>query len=195
MVTEKGSIKAGVVLNSDVQKELLRKNFVSGLIMLILGCIGIAVYLTLSILSVFHIMEEPNIIILICVAAVFACGLMLVIITRKAAKNSNGMTSVEYEFFTDCITATDYVNGEKTASVKIYYNQIIKRKETATYLFFYINGNVALAVDKRDLTEGEINAVRMKIGLPVKSVQIVKIEAAGKSPEPVKPETQEGGEN
>lgn len=178
MITEYGSIKAGVTIDKNVQKGLVRNKKIFGLVMLILGGIGIAVYMVLSILSIFIKIKEPSILILVLFSVVFACGLLLFITMCLVVKNAgNGFASVSYEFFADCLIAEDYINGNKTGSVKFYYNQIIKRKETASYLYFYINGSSALAIDKRDLTEGEINALRTFLGLPVKGGEVVSVTA------------------
>ncbi len=59
----------------------------------------------------------------------------------------------------------------------MYYNQNIKRKGAASYLYFYINGGAALAIDKKGLSEGEINALRTFLGLPVKGGETVNVTA------------------
>lgn len=170
MITEKGSIRVETQVDLNVQKELSKKFYVVGIIALSIGCVGVAAFLTIDILSAFNILPEPNILILVAVATVFAFGLVLIATFRKLFKTAGNapVRTAVCEFYADCIIGEDILNGEKVGAAKILYGQIVNRKETVSYLFFYLNAAVATPVLKNGLTTEELNTLRALIGLGAK---------------------------
>ena len=165
MITENGTIKVETRLDENVQKEFMAKTFIVSLVCLILGSVGIVAYLTWDILSEFIAIKAPSIVILIVFACAFAFGLVFVISRNKLVKKARTENKTEvYEFFNNYVVANDYLNGEQVATVKIYYNQIIKRKETKNYIFFFVQTAAACPVSKAGLTDGELNAIRALLG-------------------------------
>ena len=166
MITENGTIKVETKLDENAQKEFMGRLFIVSLVCLIIGSAGIAAYLVWDIIAVIIEIYEPHIAILIAVALLFAFGLIFVISYNKAVKKARTEDKREvYEFFNNYVVANDYVNGEQVATVKIYYKNILKRKETKNFIFFYVQANAACPVGKAGMTEGELNAVRSLLGL------------------------------
>lgn len=165
MLTDKGSIKVETTLDERVQKEFLAKLFIVSLVCLVIGSIGIVGYIVWDVTSAILEIYEPDIVILIAVAVFFAFGLIFVLTYNKVVKKARTEDKKEvYEFFSNYLVANDYVNGEQVATVKIYYKQISKRRETKNYLFFFVQTNAACALSKAALTEGELNTVRSLLG-------------------------------
>ena len=165
MITENGTIKVETRLDENVQKEFMAKTFIVSLVCLILGSVGIVAYLTWDILSEFIAIKAPSFVLLVVFACAFAFGLVFVISRNKVVKKARTENKKEvYEFFNNYVVANDYLNGEQVATVKIYYNQIIKRKETKNYIFFFVQATAACPVSKAGLTEGELNAIRALLG-------------------------------
>ena len=171
MITDRGTIRVETPVNADMQREFMRTIYIVSLVSLIIGSVGIAAFMAWDITTIFFKIKEPHILILVAVAVFFAFGLVFLLTCRKTVKNAaQGPVKAEvYEFFSDYLIAEDYMNGEKVGTAKIYYNQILKRKETKSFLFFYIQANAAAPVSKAGLSEGEINTLRGLFGLPVKS--------------------------
>ena len=168
MVTENGTIKIETRLDENVQKEFMAKTFIVSLVCLILGSVGLVAYLTWDVLSEFIEIKAPSIVLLIAFSCLFAFGLVFIISRNKVVKKARSENKSEvYEFFNNYVVANDYFNGEQVATVKIYYNQIVKRKETKNYIFFYVQATAACPVSKANLTEGELNAVRALLGMGV----------------------------
>lgn len=165
MITEKGTIKVETTLDEKAQKEFMAKLFIVSLVCLIIGSIGIAAYLVWDITAIILETYEPSIFILFVVMLSFAFGLIFIISRNKVVKKARAEDKrEEYEFFSNYLIANDYLNGEQVATVKIYYKQISKRRETKNYLFFFIQTNAACALSKEALTEGELNTVRALLG-------------------------------
>lgn len=175
MITDRGTIRVETPVNADMQREFMRTIYIVSLVSLIIGSVGIAAFMAWDITTIFFKIKEPHILILVAVAVFFAFGLVFLLTCRKTVKNAaqGPVKSEVYEFFSDYLIAEDYMNGEKVGTAKIYYNQILKRKETKSFLFFYIQANAAAPVSKAGLSEGEINTLRGLFGLPVKSQEAV----------------------
>ncbi len=190
MITERGTIKAETAVNAEMQREFMRTTYILSVIALIVGSVGLAAYLAWDISSIFIKIKEPGTWILFIVAVFFAFGFIFVMSCRRAIKQvEKGPAKAEvYEFFNNYMIAEDYLNGEKVANVKIYYNQILKRRETKNYLFFYVQATAACPVSKAGMSEGELNTLRGLFGLPVKSQSSVSLAVGGEEGAPA-PET------
>lgn len=169
-MTENGSIKIETAINADMQREYLRKLYIVSLVSLISGSIGLAAYIVWVVLVTGTEAREPSILMLILFAVLFGFGLVFLLACKKTVKNTgkSGIKLESCEFFNNYIIAEDYLGGEKVATVKIYYSQIVKRRETKNFLFISLQPSAAIPVSKAGLSEGELNALRKLVGLPVK---------------------------
>lgn len=176
-MTENGSIKIETQINADMQREYLRKLYIISLVSLISGCIGLAAYIVWVVLVTGTEAREPSIMMLILFAVLFGFGLVFLLACKKTVKNTgkSGIKLESCEFFNNYIIAEDYLGGEKVATVKIYYRQIVKRRETKNFLFIFLRPGAAIPVSKAGLSEGELNALRKLVGLPVKGNTEIKL--------------------
>lgn len=172
MVTENGTIKAVTPMDEKMQKSISHKTYIIMFVCLIIGCVGLAVYLALATVWAFLDLKESDLfdILLIISAVLFAVGLIFVITIKKLiAKARESLKINTYEFYSDHVIITENSNGEQTATVKLYYNQITKGKENKLYLMFFINSVGAFPVLKENLSEGELNTLRKILKIRLKS--------------------------
>lgn len=162
MITENGSIKVATPINLQVQKELNANSMLVALILTVIGAVGVAAafgwYLA------FVIMDKPDtvaFVVLVIFAASLGGGIGLLCLVKKAQKTVMGAKKVDTcEFFSDHFDASETLNGEQVANIKIYYNQIIRAKETKNYIFIYIHAQAAYPVSKEGLTDAELERLR-----------------------------------
>ena len=187
MITENGSIKTEFVPCERADRQYNRLLQIISAICLALGSAGICVYLTFDILSVFNITYEPPRWILIILAVPFAFGLIFTIGLRRAyraARKGGKAMKTECEFFADHFTFVRIADGEETVSAKIYYAQITRRMESKDYIFASADRVNVITVDKNALSAGEVNAIRVALGLPADGEECVTLpNGAGKEAE------------
>lgn len=179
MITERGTLKMSCSLDANMQKELNSGANKLAIVMLIVGSIGVAVFLVLDIVSIFLETETDMYYVFIVVFAAFlGLGIGLKLIINKNMKTVMVVRFNEYEFFSDHFTINEFMNNELVATGKIYNTQITKARESKNYFFFFINTAVAYPVDKSLLGEAEANTLRGIFRLPLKGgVQPVVLPA------------------
>ncbi|MDE6075105.1 MAG: YcxB family protein, partial [Clostridia bacterium] len=164
MITEKGTIKTSTPLTLQVHNELNKKVFGLSIAYIVLGAIMLALGFVVYILTE----DSYGIVLLVCGAILCACGIIILVAVRSAKNLTLKHQKVdEAEFFRDHLMAYEYTDGELTTTSKIYYNWIIKIRETANYLFLYNTKATAIAVDKNSLPLSELNTIRMLLGRPI----------------------------
>lgn len=210
MITENGTIKVSTALDEKMQKELTRGSFATSLTFIILGSIGVALFLVLEIVSIFLEWEDGNFYFLMTVlfAIILGSGISLMLLINKNLKAVKGVSRVNtYEFYQSYFIISETLNGETVGSVKIYNNRIMKAREVKNYLFFYINAGAAYPVSKAELSEAELNTIKNIFRLnfnggtvnlaaaPVESVNIGNAEDIYAASEPQDPfeEFKDGG--
>ncbi len=167
MITSNGTIKVSTKMDDKMQKELGYKSFIFALVFTILGGVGVAAYIILEVVSIFLEWEKDFFAILLVFAVLLGCGIALLILLKKSASVARASGKVNTcEFFSGYFIISEAFNGENTATVKVYNNQIIKAKETKNYFFFYINSAAAYPVAKEQLSPAELNTLRGISRLP-----------------------------
>ncbi|MDE7076760.1 MAG: YcxB family protein, partial [Clostridia bacterium] len=151
-----------------VHKELNKKVFAFSILYIVAGAMLLALGIIIYVLSGDFYVNSSGNVMSICGMIILAGGIVILSAVRSA-KNSNLKYQKvdEAEFFRDHFMAYEYTDGELTTTSKIYYNRIIRIKETANYLFLYNTKATAIAVDKNSLPLSELNTVRMLLGRPV----------------------------
>lgn len=168
MITEKGTIVVETDINAPMLREFVRKPFILSLVALIVGLAGILAYMGWDISTLWTHAQEPSTWILVGVSVPFAFGLIFVISFRRVGRTLVGPPKKEiYELYSNYLVAEDFAGGEKVATAKIYYNQIVKRKETKNYIFFYIRQTNACPLSKAGLSEEELKVIRSLFGARV----------------------------
>ncbi len=163
MVTQNNTIKCEVSDFVKVQKEFSAKLFYFSLVALIIGIVGTLAYIVLG--TILEDARWVEVLLVFCVP--LAIGLVFLLSRRSLIKQSYknvGSTNI-YEFFSDCLIMREARGGMEIAVVRVNYNDIVKVKETANYVFFFYRlRNIAYPIDKNVLTAAEINTVKKLFG-------------------------------
>lgn len=173
---EEQGIKTRVQINGDLQRRMNRKTRLFGIISTILGAVLVIVYIatdvTLSSLSEigeFDNYEKYEFLLqmLLWVGVVMlAVGLMFIFLARANVKNAERLNQTnEYTFFETYFTITTVRGGEVLGSVKQYYTDFYKVKETKEFFLLFPNKATAFPVEKGSLTEEETAELRKVLPL------------------------------
>ena len=142
-------------ITQDLQKELSKSNKQKCIIALIISIVGIFAYI---IVPIENLLLE---ILLYTSSSVFAISLIILLSINKAIKKtSNNKMVGEFELEEKFFNSIAIKDGEQISSVKIYYKDLIKIKETDNYLFLYPNKQIAYPVPKNKLTQDELSLLK-----------------------------------
>lgn len=193
MITEKGTVKTSVELNENLYNDLNKNLRNLGILYIVCGVIIFIFGLLLLGINVYEGTEDWSEYVMVVVGAVFVfLGVFFQLLYRNAIKAALKIKRVsEVEFFNGYLIEKEYTDGEHTASNKVYYNWIVRKRETKNYLFLYNTRVTAVAVDKNSLTPDELNTIRALLGkapqaspAPAKEVQNRDNPAASDAPPP-----------
>lgn len=163
--------KTATVINSEVQKEISKKAYIIWLTALIVGIIGLVAYIVLGI--IFPNVSELDL--LLFFSMPFGFGLVFVLTIKKQIKSVQTLNQVNtYEFFEDHVVVSTVRNMEVVGSVKIYYKDLTKSKETEKYFLLYLNNVSVLPIKKDGLKPEEQVLVRAFLNLQQVKVEIKK---------------------
>lgn len=158
-------IEVTTVLTKKIQKSMTKKVYVSSWIALIIGLIGL--------LSYFFV-DEPWANWLMVFALPFGFGLVYIITLTKLYKKPMNEKNVNiYQFDNDYITIINFTDGQTSGILKVFYNQIIKIKETKGYLLLFLTKFSALPVSKENLNDNELQTLKALLTLQKKLFPIM----------------------
>lgn len=163
--------KTATVINSEVQKEISKKAYIIWLTALIVGVIGLVAYIVLG--TIFPDVSELDL--LLFFSMPFGFGLVFVLTIKKQIKSVEKLNQVNtYEFFEDHVVVSTVRNMEVVGSVKVYYKDLTKSKETEKYFLLYLNNVLVLPIKKDGLKPEEQVLVRAFLNLQQVKVEIKK---------------------
>lgn len=169
MITQSGSIKVDFSMSERVQRQFTAKLYVGSVIALIVGILGLIAYIATDVACYMATGSEPlwaDAMLLF--AAPFGCGLILLLTLRRqyraAAKPSD--RTIQYEFFSDAVLLREARGGMQVGVMRIGYADIVKVKQTESYLFFYPAKTLAYPVEKEALSAEERDTVLALMGQP-----------------------------
>lgn len=163
--------KTATVINSEVQKEISKKAYIIWLTALIVGVIGLVTYIVLG--TIFPDVSELDL--LLFFSMPFGFGLVFVLTIKKQIKSVEKLNQINtYEFFEDHVVVSTVRNMEVVGSVKVYYKDLTKSKETEKYFLLYLNNVSVLPIKKDGLKPEEQVLVRAFLNLQQVKVEIKK---------------------
>lgn len=163
--------KTATVINSEVQKEISKKAYIIWLTALIVGVIGLVAYIVLG--TIFPNVTELDL--LLFFSMPFGFGLVFVLTIKKQIKSVETLNQVNtYEFFEDHVVVSTVRNMEVVGSVKVYYKDLTKSKETEKYFLLYLNNVSVLPIKKDGLKTEEQVLIRSFLNLKQVKVEIKK---------------------
>lgn len=142
----------------EMQKQLNSTKLKAAIAITAIGGVGIFVYL----LTAFF----PNITdAMVDWMLVFTIPLVLGLIMLFSIGKTNGAIKKvniinEYEFNEDHIIISTIRSNEKVGTVKFYYKDFVKVKETKDYIYLYQNRMSAFPIDKNGLAETDLIILR-----------------------------------
>lgn len=149
---DKFMVECETVIDINVQKKLTKKTYISSIIALIIGSIGLVAYLVLG-----SLINEIWTEIFLIFAFPFAFGLIYIITLKKNYKVLSGKVMVNcYVFDETNFTVTTIQNDNNLGSSQISYTEIYKCKEINDYIFIYLNKVSAFPIDKRRLKDNQL---------------------------------------
>ena len=150
-------MKFSCEINEEVQKEVNKTSKFYSILSLVIGAIGIFAYIVISVF-VEHVILD---ILLWVFAFLLVFGILFLVSINKVNKTTVDKKMIdEYELFETYLTVDSFQNGEKIVSIKTYYKDIIKIKETENYLFLYPNKQGAYPVPKSKLSSEELDKLK-----------------------------------
>jgi len=152
----KYSVKVDRELQEEVNKTLKR----NCLIMVIIGAIGLVAYIAIS-MFIEHFLLEIFLWIFAGLLGVGVCLLIVINKTNKKAADNNFIG--EYELFEEYLIVNTFKNDEQVSTIKLYYKDVIKIKETENYIFLYPNKQIAYPIAKKKLLPEELSMVKLWI--------------------------------
>ncbi|MBQ7798145.1 MAG: YcxB family protein [Clostridia bacterium] len=158
-------MKCSCEINQEVQIELNKKAKRNSIIALIVGLVGLLVYICIPTSVEYFLLE-----ILLWVSSfIFVFGIVFLVTINKANKKviANKITA-EFELEEGYMIVNSIKNGEQINSSKVYYKDIVKIRETEHYIFLYPNRQMAYPLPKSKLTNEEVTTLRSWLNLQAK---------------------------
>lgn len=184
MITQAGTIKTEFSDFAGMQKKFHSTVKIISIILLIVGSLGLIAYLAVSTVLETDYENAPAWCdALLFFAVPFAFGLVFLIIIvaqqKQARKNADAVNI--YEFFSDCLIIRGARAGIQTAVFRAEYAKVAKVKEMGEYLIFYYVASTSLfPIDKRQLSEEELNTIKKLLRAPVSDgIQTLNLPAFG----------------
>lgn len=151
-------IETNTKLDLKMQKALNLKLFIASIVLLIIGIVGLLGYL---ILSIGFRMDTIWLDILLWVFSIsFGYGLIWMLsVIRTNSAVADEQKENNYMFFEDYVLITTYFKGENIGSIKLYYKEIKKIKQTNDYIFLYRSFRIVYPVSKQNLNQQDCETV------------------------------------
>ncbi len=157
MITEQGTVKVRTPVTEQAIKEMNKASFVLGILYTVFGGLFTLLGIVDSVFS-----EDSTFAVLIFLGVfLLFLGIFLIVARNAGIKNAiKRRSELELEFFATYIILHEYDDGENLCVQKIYYNKVVRVKDTANYLFIYHASRLAVCLDKKLLSPEELNIVR-----------------------------------
>lgn len=149
-------------MSADVSKELFKPILVWAIILTSIGGAGLFVLFTLYLFTGFE-----NFYLDVWLWVCLVLGITYFVLVSIGKKNNKKIMEDEtlYEFFEDYFTLTSFKHGEQISTGKAYYKDMLKAKETKSFIFIYPNKAMAYPVGKAGLQPDDLTKLRQILKL------------------------------
>lgn len=152
-------IETVAILNEKVQIELTKKNKMLSTIALIVGALGLIAFVVCS-----TVWESKIFGLLLLFAFPFTFGLISIISINKNIKNFKLHNIINnYQFNEDHFIVKSFNGNEQIGMSKINYTNILKLKETETFIFIFANRISAYPIIKQTISASELDTIKSLI--------------------------------
>ena len=179
-------MKSECEIDLEVQKQLNKKIFIIGMVLMIIGIVGLFVYLIIG--SIFEKIKWLNYFLFSSIP--FTLGLLSIINTSKI-NNSLKKNKIKniYSFEESFMNVTTCRNGEEIGTNKVYYSDLVKIKETNKFLFLYPNRYSAYPIKKNSFDKVDYEILKYWITIGKKGENNISTNNAENSNETSKNQT------
>lgn len=150
--------KCSYSVDLKMQKEINAKTSLFSLVFTIISSIGLIVYIFLPNENYYTEL------LLWSSSIIFGFSIVLYInlkrINKKTSKN-NFINEVELN--EDHLVSKSTQNGELISTIKVYYKDLLKIRETTNYLVLYVNKVSAVPIPKQDFSSEELSTIKVWI--------------------------------
>ena len=153
-------MKYSLKVDRELQEELNKTLKRNSLIMIIIGAIGLVAYIAISMFIEHYFLE------MLLWLFVGLCGIgvgLLIVVNKTNKKVVDNNLVGEYELFEEYLIINTLKNDEQISTMKFYYKDIVKIKETESYIFLYPNKQIAYPIAKKKLLPEELSIAKLWI--------------------------------
>ncbi|MDE7087161.1 MAG: hypothetical protein K2O67_03105 [Clostridia bacterium] len=180
MVTEKGSITCTTVCDKKYYRQTIFKFMRVAVAVISVGVALMLIYALLLVAWACGKMKYTPAMYAIPALLIIIAGLgFLLYLLRIVRKYAKHKFTVEYEFFNNYMFYAEYLNGVENRVKIFYYCNILEARETRDNILYCTARYTWFGINKKELTEGELNALRKLFDLKVSGGENVTL-AEGK---------------
>ncbi|MCH5148839.1 MAG: hypothetical protein J1G05_05720 [Clostridiales bacterium] len=161
MITEYGSILTEKTTVGEARKARTKNLLWLWIVLLIIGSIGVAVYIVGTVLQEIYPDDFKWADAFIFAAVPFALGLIFTLATRIQKKDdlkTDGLIT-NSEFFSDCIIFRSFKGDEQISVIRINYLQIVLTKKRSNFLYVLVTQGVYYPIFVGGLSQTELNTL------------------------------------
>ena len=180
MIAEDGSVKTANISVVPALKEYRKKLKLISIILLIVGSIGVIVYLTLSAILDTVKGETP---LWVDILGVFAVPDMLgligsIVLDRLERREKKENCTAEVSFYADCFFyRSKSASRPEERSESFFYPNAVLKRETEEYGYIFVSGTGDFLIfGKEGLEERELNTIRKLLKVPVPDGETVELK-------------------
>lgn len=160
-------VRTSVLVNGALQKQLLASNLILGIVEIVLGA-----FLLLITLLYFLLSENygPMGMLYLILGLTFIITGPLILYNRSRAVSQAEKAQTEhiYEFYEGYVLVTQVRFGENMGTMKYYYGDFVRRRETGRFILLYQTAYTVFPVGKAALAPEQLTLLRALLALPQK---------------------------
>lgn len=159
MLNDNGAIIAKAEYDKKLYRQINKQVFFAGITCAVCGAI-------LLILQIFSL----EVMLLVCGIIILIGGIFFVLMYAIGGKGGFATAkSAEIELYRDYMLIKEFqADGTVSGIEKVYYNTLVKRRESKDYFLAYISRSAVYPIGKDGLSSAELNGVRLVLGIPQK---------------------------
>lgn len=136
-------------IDAKMQKEMLKKQLILSYVFIACGAVG-------ALIGFFVLIFFDSGEYFACSAIVLGCGLGLLIASKKMIKSAEVSNKENiYTFGADFVEVKTMYHDDEMGTLKLYYTDILKIKETKNYIFIFPDNTKAYPVLKENVSDLE----------------------------------------
>lgn len=149
-----------VSIDKGLYKELTSKYRRTNIGILLVGLVGLAVCIAIRIIY-------PNVNIdgfsALSLGICFFCIVILITLKVKINRCIENDKFLEVSILDDCFIANTIKNGETIGTIKVYFKEVTKMKDTDNYVFFCIGKGQMVPINKNDFSSDVLVKIKCEM--------------------------------